>query len=230
MVRCPSCQTENVDGAAFCDNCGKSLSVPSIVAPAVAGSALQPVMPVRAAAVTCQSCGTLAIAGDAYCSNCGNSLPAAAMSGRMPAPQPVVAPLGPAASAVPPTAPVTPPKVFPTMPVAPPVPAAQPYFVVVATGARLNLGANSEVLVGRVDPVSGVFPDVDLTSHGGDEGGVSRRHLKITLAGNQYFVQDMNSTNGSWIGQNRVQPGARVPLNNGDQLRLGRVLLNFFTG
>jgi hypothetical protein len=230
MLRCPSCQTENVEGAAFCDNCGKSLSISSTVGPTAAGSPLQPVMPVGAAGVACTSCGTIAISGDAFCSNCGGTLPAAVISGRMPTPQPAAAPAGPAASPVPPTSSVTPPRVFPTMPVAAPVPAAQPYLLVVATSARLNLGANSEVLVGRADPVSGVFPDVDLTSHGGDEGGVSRRHLKITLAGSQYFVQDLNSTNGTWIGQNRVQPGARVPLNNGDQLRLGKVLLNFFTG
>ncbi len=111
-----------------------------------------------------------------------------------------------------------------------PAQVGQPYLVVVANGTRLDLSGKAEALVGRVDPVSGIFPDVDLTPHGGDEGGVSRRHLKITLAGNQYFIEDLNSTNGTWVGQSKVQPGARVPVNNGDQLRLGKVMLNFFTG
>jgi pSer/pThr/pTyr-binding forkhead associated (FHA) protein len=102
--------------------------------------------------------------------------------------------------------------------------------MVAGEGERFSLAGKSEALVGRTDPVSGVFPDLDLTPHGGEVGGVSRRHIKITFAGNQYFVEDLNSTNGTWLGRTQVQPGARVPLNNGDQLRLGRVVLNFFTG
>ncbi len=111
-----------------------------------------------------------------------------------------------------------------------PGPSNQPYLIVANGGQRLDVTGKNEVLVGRVDPISGIYPDIDLTPFGADEAGVSRRHLKITLAGNQYFVEDLNSTNYTWIGQNKVQPGVRVPLNNGDQLRLGKLLLNFFTG
>ncbi len=73
-------------------------------------------------------------------------------------------------------------------------------------------------------------PEVDLTEYGGEEAGVSRRHCRITLEGNQFFVQDLNSSNGTWIGKVQLAPGVRTVLNNGDQLRLGQVLLDFFTG
>ncbi len=244
MIRCPNCQMDNIEGAAFCDNCGKPLPAapppmpPTMAASPIPASPVQPTMPASSGGVVCPTCGTPALPGELYCSNCGTALAAPAPNvPPMPiTPPPPVAPPPPPVMSQPPvvapvmpTAPIAPPGAGPTMSVAPPVPLAQPYLMVVADGTRINL-ARSEVLVGRVDPVSGVFPEVDLTPHGGEEGGVSRRHLKITQGGDQYFVEDLNSTNGTWIGQSRVQPGARVPLNNGDQLRLGKVLLNFFTG
>lgn len=227
-MRCPNCGTDNIDGAAFCDNCGKPLPAASAsVMPTTPASPLQATMPAGAAgAILCPNCGTPAMPGEIFCSNCGTALPAAAAVPAPPAPVPP-APAPPIQQpGIMETAPVAPPA-GPTMPV---VPVGQPYLVVAASGKQLSIAGKAEVLVGRVDPVSGIFPDVDLTPYGGDEGGVSRRHIKITLAGNQYFVEDLNSTNHTWIGQTQVNPGTRVPLNNGDQLRLGKVLLNFFTG
>ena len=93
-----------------------------------------------------------------------------------------------------------------------------------------DINARAELLIGRVDPISGIFPEIDLTAHGGDEGGVSRKHCKVTLAGNQYFAEDLGSSNGTWVGTTRLQPNVRARLDNGDQLRLGKVVLNFFTG
>lgn len=91
-----------------------------------------------------------------------------------------------------------------------------------------DLSGYQQVLVGRVDPTSNHFPEVDLTAHGGDEGGVSRKHLRISLAGDQYFVEDLGSSNGTVLGTNRLAPNTRTALNSGDQLRLGKLALNFF--
>jgi pSer/pThr/pTyr-binding forkhead associated (FHA) protein len=93
-----------------------------------------------------------------------------------------------------------------------------------------DISGRAELLLGRVDPYSNVFPEIDLTAHGGDEGGVSRRHCRITLAGNQYFAEDLGSSNGTMIGSTRLPPNVRTELHNGDQLRLGKVVLNFYTG
>jgi len=87
-----------------------------------------------------------------------------------------------------------------------------------------------EALVGREDPLSNTFPDVDLTPHGGEEGGVSRRHFKITLGEGQYAIQDLNSTNSTWLNRTRLQPGLPVVLRDGDEIRAGRVRLVFRAG
>ena len=66
--------------------------------------------------------------------------------------------------------------------------------------------------MGREDPYTGVFPDVDLTPHGAEEGGVSRRHFKITFSGGQYLVEDLNSTNFTFVNNQRLAPGAPLAL------------------
>jgi pSer/pThr/pTyr-binding forkhead associated (FHA) protein len=85
-----------------------------------------------------------------------------------------------------------------------------------------------QVFIGREDPVSGVFPEIDLTNYGGDEGGVSRSHARIFSHGNQVFIEDLNSVNYTFVNQQRLMPGQAHVLNSGDELRFGRVALNYY--
>jgi len=94
----------------------------------------------------------------------------------------------------------------------------------------------AEWLIGREDMVAGVFPDVDVSALGADVGGVSRRHCIIRQQGGppgaggtgQYTIEDLASTNHTFV--NKVQLPANVPqpLNSGDEVRLGRLVLNFY--
>jgi len=103
-------------------------------------------------------------------------------------------------------------------------------LIVSSTGIEISLPPGSSTLVGREDPVGGVFPDVDLTPHGGEEGGVSRRHFRITLAGGQYAIEDLNSTNFTLLNRQRLQAGVSTTLADGDEIRAGRVRLIFRVG
>jgi len=76
--------------------------------------------------------------------------------------------------------------------------------------------------------VNSVFPDVDLTSHGGDGGGVSRRHCIIRQQGNQYTIEDQHSTNFTFVNKNQIPPNQPIVLSHGDEIRLGRVIVNFY--
>jgi uncharacterized OB-fold protein len=100
-----------------------------------------------------------------------------------------------------------------------------PRLVISASGAEIPLPAGDEVLIGREDPVSGIFPDVDLTPHGGEEGGVSRQHARLIVQGASYFVEDLDSTNYTFVNQQKLAPRTRHPLNDGDEIRCGRVAL-----
>ena len=93
-------------------------------------------------------------------------------------------------------------------------------------GNRLELPTKDEVVIGREDPISDVFPDVDLTNLGGMENGVSRRHAVIHRAGTDYTVEDMGSTNGTYINKKRIQPHAPQTIKPGDEVRFGKLSLS----
>lgn len=87
------------------------------------------------------------------------------------------------------------------------------------------------VLIGRQDPHTGIFPEVDLTSHDPDTK-VSRRHARITKIGEQYTIEDLQSVNGTTVintagGQKRLNPGVPQVLTAGDQVKLGETVLKF---
>jgi pSer/pThr/pTyr-binding forkhead associated (FHA) protein len=82
-------------------------------------------------------------------------------------------------------------------------------------------------LIGRADPVSGVFPDVDLSPY--DPGAtVSRRHARIWRAEGRYWIEDLESVNGTLVNDRRLLP-PRTPraLDNGDRVQIGEVVLVF---
>jgi len=201
---------ENPDGSAFCDECGEPLSAsaPTVVStapPAAPAAAAQPGMQI------CPSCGTPNPAGEAFCSNCGSMLGAA------PAPA-VSAPVAPAPTVAP----------APVGGVAVPT-AATARLIVEADNQEFDLSGKDNVVLGREDAVSNIYPDVDLTPHGGEEGGVSRLHARIFLESGQYLLEDENSTNFTFLNRQKLAPKTPTPLNDNDEMRLGRVLLRFKT-
>lgn len=103
------------------------------------------------------------------------------------------------------------------------------HFVIQGTNQTLPIPANKQVVkIGREDPVSGHFPEVDLGPYGGEEGGVSRHHVTLHIHGHQCFIEDNESVNGTFLNNRRLLTHQREPLHRGDQLRLGRIVLQFF--
>jgi pSer/pThr/pTyr-binding forkhead associated (FHA) protein len=93
-------------------------------------------------------------------------------------------------------------------------------------GSRLEIPAKDEVVIGREDPISDVFPDLDLTNLGGMDKGVSRKHAVIHRAGADYTVEDMGSTNGTFVNKKKIQPHAPQAIKPGDELRFGKLSLS----
>src|SRR5437764_457151 len=52
-------------------------------------------------------------------------------------------------------------------------------------------------------------------------------HALITRNGNQFFIEDLNSVNGTLVNQRRIPPRTRLPLHAGDHLVFGRLGLTF---
>ena len=84
-----------------------------------------------------------------------------------------------------------------------------------------------ESQIGRWDADGGIFPDVDLDTDD-PEAKVSRRHARITLSNGQYFLEDLGSTNGTFINRGkRLLPGQRQALCDGDEIIVGKTFLRF---
>ncbi|MFD3165677.1 FHA domain-containing protein [Herpetosiphon sp. NSE202] len=110
-------------------------------------------------------------------------------------------------------------------PVAPAAPVT-PHLVVAGSQVVLNLPTDKQVyVIGREDPISGIYPEVDLTNHGGEGGGVSRQHARLHNTGGNWTLEDLNSTNYSKVNGQKLAPHAPAPVNHGDQLQFGKVVV-----
>lgn len=162
----------------------------------------------------CPACSAENIEGALFCEECGTTLdqaqsapPASAVGGGAESPE-AVAPSGP-----------TPDRGG----------NGKRVMVVKNTGKEIELPEKEEVTIGREDPISEVFPDVDLTPYGGDEGGVSRLHCRLVKSPGGVVIEDMKSTNSTFINKKRLEPNSPHPLANGDEIRLGKIVLVYRT-
>lgn len=100
-------------------------------------------------------------------------------------------------------------------------------LMVLTTGHSLKLKAAQEWIVGRKDNQRDIYPDLDLGVDGGLDAGVSRRHARIIAHESGYLVEDLASANGTFLNGVRLQIQRPVPLNSGDELRLGTLVTRF---
>jgi pSer/pThr/pTyr-binding forkhead associated (FHA) protein len=110
----------------------------------------------------------------------------------------------------------------------PPQPAPAPRLVLDESGKELPLPTDkAEIIVGREDPISGIFPEIDLTPYGGESGGVSRQHARINRANGQWTITDLNSTNYTRVDGNKLDPSLPAPIRDGSRIQFGRVAVTF---
>jgi pSer/pThr/pTyr-binding forkhead associated (FHA) protein len=51
---------------------------------------------------------------------------------------------------------------------------------------------------------------------------ISRQHVEISVRGDRFFISDLESRNGTFIGETRLSPRTPTPLNGATIVRLGR--------
>jgi hypothetical protein len=80
------------------------------------------------------------------------------------------------------------------------------------TGTKITLG-DQPILIGRADDSTLVLTD-DFASS---------RHARLTNRGGQWYVEDLGSTNGTYLDQQRVQ--GPLLINPGQPIRIGQTAL-----
>jgi len=89
------------------------------------------------------------------------------------------------------------------------------------------LNRDGETTIGRVDPVTGIRPDIDLAQLD-TQRSVSRRHSKIVNSGGEFRItEEIGTMNGTFVNGLRIPTGTPVTIKDGDKIRFGLVDLVF---
>jgi len=184
--------------------------------------------------IRCSECGHENMDGLEYCDACGAKLPTATAAESAPAPTPSVEepPIAEGvaeASAAAPDAPEPPVEAAPVPVSVPETPAP---VAVALQNAKLTILRGGTVgkvfplqpgdnLVGRWDPDSGAFPEVDLEADD-PEARISRKHALIRVSA-AVTIEDIGSLNGTFVNRGRrLEPGSPATLKDGDEIIIGK--------
>jgi len=220
MTVCDICGADNVANTIFCEECGATLSAPTVLAASARpqSAPLYERMPPRPAtnglATTGDTSDRRAVpdrrgsgTGDASTPTIDDDAPTIDDERTDPAPRATEAEAA---------TPVT---------VAEPRPAVA--YLVSESGRRLEAPGQDVVIVGREDMRSGIRPDIDLTLDGAGAAGVSRRHCRLLRGIDGWRVEDLMSTNYTVLNGKALPAHVPTLLHDGDELRLGKLRLRF---
>lgn len=175
----------------------------------------------------CPNCQHWNEAGARFCEECGIELPvqrsgvAQVSVSRPPANMPASPSTASAPDPVPAVSavadgemiPITPPDVVPA-------PYTGPRLVLSSTGSIFRLP--NVTVIGREDPTL----QIDLDGY--PEGKyISHKHAQITKIAGKYFIEDLGSSNHTVVNGIRLAQGQSEPLDEGDTIQLGKIVLTF---
>lgn len=207
MMKCPFCHYENQEGTLYCEQCKSDLTTVESVEGAV---------PVEAMPL-----GGLSEAEAAPVADAETRAPETTYSEAVPVEAITLEPLAavavesaPAAPAPPAVAPVADDKL---------APGTQPRLIVMR-GLKINTEYplyDGHNFIGRADekPV-----DIDLEDQEPpDRVWSSRQHAVITFDNGSLVIEDLNSSNGTFVNRTRIHPGQKLTLRVNDVIQIGTV-------
>lgn len=87
-----------------------------------------------------------------------------------------------------------------------------------------------QAILGRYTPHSKSQPRIDLTPYGAYDKGVSRMHAVIRRTENGLLIEDLDSSNGTWLNGTQVEPYIPRQLKSEDRIRLSQLEIVIFFG
>jgi len=93
------------------------------------------------------------------------------------------------------------------------------------SGEQIIKSSQSELIVGRAHKKS--TPDIDLGPHDGAKAGVSRQHARFIKENGTWYLEDLGSTNGTFLNGGRIAPNKKMAIKKGDKVRFGQIELEF---
>ncbi|AIY18343.1 FHA domain-containing protein [Pimelobacter simplex] len=249
MSTCPSGHESAADD--YCDVCGLPIpagggSAAPAAAPAAPEAPAAPAAPAEPTTAACPNCQAANPPNALFCEACGYDFTTGSMPRPITPPSPLAPPTPSALDLDAPSAPAS-----PSAPAAPEPPAsvapplAEPWIAEVwidpdwyadqeSTDPLPSAGVptvvalrTTSILVGRTSRSRGIHPDIDL----GADNGISRRHCQLTTDGTRWWVEDLGSSNGTYLGT-AIGPLPKDPVPAGEKREIppdGRVYLGAWT-
>jgi hypothetical protein len=188
--------------------------------------------------IRCQACGTGNLDGAQYCDQCGAKLAPAQQNNGPSAPvfkssstsNPSFRGANITSVGIPPL--VDPPSANESNAISdnPGMKRSSHARLIIERGEAANTEfplTSDESNIGRWDADNGIFPDVDLDAYDPD-AKVSRRHARIVRREDIYTIEDLGSTNGTFVNRGRrLLPGNPQVLSEGDEIIVGKTFLRF---
>jgi hypothetical protein len=163
----------------------------------------------------CPNCQHWNEAGSRFCEECGVELPQVASTAHQ-----VSIRSTNDMDSLPPA----PPPIQPLIPVDEPalIPYAGPHLVLKSTGSIFKLGDSA--VIGREDPTLNIdfdgYPDGKYVSH---------RHAQIIKISGKYYIEDLGSSNHTYVNDIKLAQGQAEPIDDGDVVKIGKIELTFHT-
>jgi hypothetical protein len=222
-MRCPA--GHDTAATDYCDTCGLAIDAadqgPAAGTPSAGPAPAAPAAPADAGASSCPHCSQPTAPNALFCENCGYDF----TTGSLPRPpEPPSALDLPAADLNPSPAPDDlwvaeiwiDPDWYADQQSTDPLPSPGLPTVVALR--------HTSVLVGRSSRSRGIDPGIELDS----DSGVSRRHAQITTDGSRWFVEDLGSSNGTYVGgglgslpTTPIPVGPKTEVTGDDRIYLG---------
>jgi len=92
-------------------------------------------------------------------------------------------------------------------------------------GQEILVACQPELIIGRASKKT--VPDIDLSPFGGSTAGVSRKHSRLLCQHGEWFVEDLGSTNGTFVNGEKIAPNQKVSVKHNDTIRCGQIELHF---
>lgn len=98
-------------------------------------------------------------------------------------------------------------------------------FRIVGTSSIIRSPFKETMLIGRLDPQSNIYPEIDMGLYNGQHLGVSRRHAQLIARDNRITIEDLGSANGTYINGKLLVAHQPYRLREKDQITLGKIAL-----
>ena len=233
MTTCPNCGAKVQADASFCGQCGFNLKaaaagssgeLSNVSTPTAAPDFNIPDLPVLAPLLpldplVSNPLATSPLASDPLAAVETEAMAAASSS---PSPDASTPPLTPPAEVPAPNAPATPIATSPTAanPSTTQLQVQAAKLLHVQTNAVMELPPSLTVIhIGKAN--DRIPPDIDVSGFPGSEI-VSRIHADIRVEGDSYYLEDVGSSNGTYVNNMPLPMGNRHRLRPGDRIALGK--------